>query len=256
MFNAQYIGITGFMNRGEVEEILKCLPLGCNRKLMVGVLASLKTWRGQVNKWPNRYPKIGFVHEIFFNHPQLFNVVHYNTKEPETLREQLLQLTNVIGPDLHGFQLNIAWPNPQQLASYYVAYPGTKIILQIGGYAFELIEHSPQKLASRVAQEYSGLIDYILLDPSGGFGKPLNTAGIRNYLRALKEKGLKVDLGVAGGLGPRTLNLVEPLIEEFPDLSIDVESGVRDSEDNLDLNLAKEYLNNSLNLFASKNLVA
>lgn len=102
MKNYPYIGITGFMSSDEVRLILdtfiKSRPWVRNsfgqtvfrgkndRILMVGVLASMKTLYGKTNKWPNRYPKIEDIKNIFLcNSKHLLNLIHYGTKHAETL---------------------------------------------------------------------------------------------------------------------------------------------------------------------------
>lgn len=243
-----YIGITGFMSLDDVLHVLNSAPVDARRLVMVGVLASLKTMRGIQNKWPNRYPTMDKIADIFPDRPRALNLIHYNTKELDTLGNQLIAMTNYGGPNLHGFQLNIVWPSVDVLRAYREVYPTKQIVLQIGGHAFEMVNHSPEQLATRVV-EYDGLAEYVLLDPSGGYGKPFDPERARQYLVALKEKNLDVGLGVAGGLSPTTLNLVEPLAKEFPELSIDAEGRLRTPEDYLDLKLASEYIRKAFLIF-------
>lgn len=245
-----YIGITGFMSPEEAMKIFELVPATSKRLVMIGVLASMKTIRGIQNKWPDRYPAMDKIAGIFPNHPLALNLIHYNTKKSETLCEQLLQMTEFGGANLQGFQLNVAWPNPSALSKYLSACPTKQFVLQIGGYAFEMINHSPERLASKVSKEYQGLVSYVLLDPSGGYGKLLNTERAKEYLDALVEKEVNTGLGVAGGLSPTTLNLIEPLVRDFPDLSIDAEGRLRDQNDHLNLSIAQEYLRKSLVMFS------
>ncbi len=204
-----YIGITGFMSQYEV--ILARNAFLKERQnpdylLMVGVLASLKTLYGHTNKRPNRYPILKDVRQIFIHDPgilNMLNLIHYNSKNTELLFTQLMAITESMGKQLfHGFQLNIAWPDELELLSYKSHYPDKKIVLQIGSGAFEEIENSPEKLVERLGL-YAGLIDYILLDMSGGKGKPLNTEILKEYLRAIKVSFARMDigLGVAEVLG-------------------------------------------------------
>ena len=244
-----YIGITGFMSSDDALHMLDVVPTHSNRLIMVGVLASLKTMRGIQNKWPNRYPAMDKIARIFPKHPGALNLIHYNTKEKETLGEQLVAMTEFGGANMHGFQLNIAWPALDVLAEYKKAYPAKQIVLQVGGHAFEMVNNSPEQLAEQVA-EYDEVAEYVLLDPSGGYGKPFNSERAREYLLALREKNLRIGLGVAGGLSPTTLNLVEPLVREFPDLSIDAESRLRTPEDRLDVNLGRAYIQKASSMFA------
>jgi len=244
-----YIGITGFMSREEVEAVLEVFPKDSPRKLMVGVLASEKTIYGHPNKWPNRYPNRLEIEYIFSDNPLALNLVHYNTKNPETLVGQMCTVSGPLGgPHFHGFQLNLAWPNPDMIAGWRKHFEGI-IVFQIGGHAFEVVDHSPQKLAEKVA-EYKGLVQYLLFDPSGGKGQPFDTEQARAYLRALADKDLGIGLGVAGGLSAETMHLVEPLVEEFPDLSIDAEGRIRDEDDDLDLEKARRYVSAALEMFS------
>lgn len=243
-----YIGITGFMFLNDALHVLNAVPANANRLVMIGVLASLKTMRGIQNKWPNRYPTMDKIAGIFPDHSSALNLIHYNTKEKETLGDQLIAMTKFGGRNLHGFQLNIAWPSLDVLAEYKKAHPAKQIVLQIGEHAFEMVNHSPEQLAARVA-EYDEVVEYVLLDPSGGYGKPFDPERARDHLLALKAKNLGLGLGVAGGLSPATLNLVEPLVREFPDLSIDAEGRLRTPEDHLDLAVSSEYLRKAFAMF-------
>jgi len=243
-----YIGITGFMSLNDAMQVLGAIPINTDRLVMIGVLASLKTMRGIQNKWPNRYPTMDRIAGIFPDYPLALNLIHYNTKEKDTLGDQLIAMTEFGGANMHGFQLNIAWPSLDVLAEYRKAYPTKQIVLQIGGHAFEMVNHSQEQLAAKVA-EYDGVVEYVLLDPSGGYGKPFDQDRARDYLMALKAQNLGMGLGVAGGLSPTTLDLVRPLANKFPDLSIDAEGRLRTPEDHLDLAVSSEYLFKALAMF-------
>jgi hypothetical protein len=222
---------------------------------MAGILVSYKTLRGFPNKWPNRYPATKDIRGIFFKHKRIINLIHYAPSQSEALADQLVEINDLGGASLSGFQLNMAWPSPKDIDLYHchTRYRYTqcdvsrKIVLQIGKRAFEMINNSPRELASRVA-EYKYLVDYVLLDPSGGLGIPFNTDVARSYLEVLRAKDLGMGFGIAGGLSPTTLNLIEPLIDDFPDLSIDAEGKLRDSEDHLDPNLTREYIRKAFKL--------
>ena len=245
-----YIGVTGFMFPDQVIAALESTDFKkADRLLMVGVLASSKTIQGLTNKWPHRYPEFERIKDIFQDHESCLNLIHYNTKEPETLTEQLLKVTDAAGPNLHGFQLNIAWPNPLSIQKYKDEHPDKVIVLQVGGGAFSMINHEPEMLEDMV-QSYLGIADYVLLDPSGGLGQELNPSAMRDYLLAIAKHEKQLGLGVAGGLSSTTLNLIEPLVKDFPNLSIDAEGRLRTTEDNLDKLKVKDYLQKSLDMFS------
>ena len=104
---------------------------------------------------------------------------------------------------------------------------------------------SPEEAARR-AREIAGLANDLLLDVSGGQGRPLDPAALLPFLRALADTGL--GLGVAGGLSASNLHLLEPLLAELPELSFDAETCLRDEEDRLDLERVREYVQAGLRL--------
>ena len=246
---APYIGITGFMDKGDVRAVLDARSPWLRRKVMIGILASSKTINGGTNSRPNRYPTPGQMGNIFDDDPRALNLVHFSTKNKEGLFEEMARAFNLAGPYCHGLQLNIAWPDPKALGFFKIKANPVTIVLQIGERAFEMIGHSPQRLADKIEKEYKHFINYILLDPSGGTGKPFNPEVLRAYLQELEMKQMSIGLGVAGGLSPATLHLLAPLVKEFPDLSIDVETGVRDEKDYLDTHLAISFIRKAECLF-------
>lgn len=244
-----YIGVTGVMNKEEAVVLANAVPEKSNRLVMRGVLASSKTINGIPNKWPNRYPKPENLGSIFSPDARALDLVHYNTKEPETLCAQMERILELAGPYCQGFQLNMAWPDPRALEKFSGDAFSPIIVLQVGNRAFEMIEHSPEKLADKLVTEYNGLVNYILLDPSGGLGKPFDPELAKAYLYAVESKGFAWGLGVAGGLSPSTLDLLCLLVTEFPNLSIDAEGKLRDKDDRLDLNIATEYIRKAFEMF-------
>lgn len=248
-----YIGVTGFMSRAEVSEALAMVPQGSTRRLMVGVLMSHKTLAGQQNKWPGRYPKKEVVADIFVDDPRALNLIHYNTDNPETLLTQLVEITELVGPHLDGFQLNIAWPPISQLEDYGGAYPEKFLLLQVGGKAMAQLE-SMERFTELIGA-YLPVIDAILIDPSGGKGEPLDSVRGAEYLRAVHDYPT-LGVGIAGGLGPDTLHLLDPLVREFPELSIDAEGRLRTQqpEDALSLDAMQTYLEDGFPILAGKEL--
>lgn len=245
-----YVGITGFMTADEGDVILRMMPPDSKFKLMRGILVSQRTMRGEQNKWPNRYPKPENIAEIFTEHPLALNLVHYNTTEHSTLYDQMEAVTQVAGKHFHGFQLNLTWPDAEVLRSYRRTHPTMQIVLQIGHGAFEMVENSTERLAKRL-EDYYDCIDYILLDPSGGYGKPFDPAVAKKYLDALAAEKFRFGFGVAGGLSPTTLHLVEPLAFYYPNLCIDAEGRLRDDNDHLNLLVATMYIMKALEIFSA-----
>ena len=247
-----YIGITGVMGRSQAIFIsasaLNLMP-GSGRQIMMGVLASSKTLAGQSNKYPHLYPPMKNLPEIFASDPRFLNLIHYSTDTPLLLREEIFKIIRLFKErknGLNGFQLNIPWPSISHLEDIKNAFPKLKFVLQIGPEAFEKAGHSPKKVRD-MASDYMPFVDYFLLDKSAGFNKPLDAEALRPYLRELSDLFI-IGLGIAGGLGPDTLHLAEPLIQEFPDLSIDAQSALQ-TNNALNANRSVEYIRQALKMY-------
>lgn len=248
-----YVGVTGFMSRVEVSEALAMVPPESTHRLMVGVLMSSKTLAGEQNKWPGRYPKKEDVKDILTDDSQALNLVHYSTDRPETLSAQLVEITELAGPHLDGFQLNIAWPPVSQLEEFKKTYPDKFFVLQIGSRAMRQVESMGQ-FTELIGDEYLPVIDAILIDPSGGKGEALDPVKGSEYLRAVRNY-MTLGIGIAGGLGPDTLDLLDSLVPEFPRLSIDAEGRLRAQkpEDALSLDAVRTYLKDAFVILTGRN---
>lgn len=238
-----YIGVTGFMSYREVQILLdQDLSITTMDKLlMVGVLASSKTLAGMKNRWPMRYPLVSQLGSVFLRFKNALNLIHFNTDTPECLVEQLAILSRLSGPDLHGFQLNMRWPDPRLIEEHRKKCEQHVIVLQVGGQAFRMIDNSGKVLVQKL-KEYRGLVDYVLLDKSGGVGIPLDANFLVRHIHAIREAELPFRVGVAGGLSAENIGLIDPLVKVFEGLSFDAEGNLRDENDHLDLEKARAYV--------------
>lgn len=246
-----YIGITGFMAREEVETMLKILPLSSKKSLMVGILVNEITMKGLKTRG-DRHPNIENIKNIFVPHPLALNMIHYHTKDTDTLCEQLVRLTELSGQSIHGFQFNIVWPPKDEIKKFRSKYPDLVTVLTIDGRALDQVENSTHLLVSKI-EEYKGLIDYILLDKSCGRGKPLDIDFMRRYINILNTiyfvADSSVKIVIAGGLNSIVLDKIRPLTSEFSELSIDAENNIRNQDDSLNLEMARDYLQKALKIF-------
>jgi hypothetical protein len=245
-----YVGITGFMSRGQVETVLELLELVGwpeTHLLMVGVLVSPKSLRQEELKpiWRNKYPDPEHLRSIFVPDPRALNLVHYNTKEPG-LADQLEQVTEMV-PNLDGFQLNIVWPDSEELALFRERHPDLKIVLQLSRKA--LLGYDPESVdSSRWLHDrlkpYAEIVDYVLLDLSCGLGVQLNPQYAGSVFGGLLGySDLRFREVVAGGLDGAVLaDLVDPLLELVPWLSWDAEGRLRTKDDELDFAKCADYL--------------
>ena len=239
-----YIGVTGFSKREEVSAALEAYK-GNNRKLMVGVLATWKSLRGIPMKpiWAKQTPDPQDIKNIFIDDARALNLVHFSTEEGQehSIADDMLAIHRLGGEHIHGFQLNMTWPSIDQLRTYKEKVSGEcYIVLQIGRHAVE--SAGTPFMVSSILTEYRGVVDAILLDSSGGRGKPFDAERARHILLAIRDKMDDIGLGVAGGLGPHSLDLLEPLLTDFPDINIDAQGRLRNEENELDSRLVRFYI--------------
>lgn len=241
-----YFGVTGVTDNEQSVAIACATGILMGRIAMVGVLASATTVAGEAAGNPRRYPPREQLRSILGGWNDQLYAVHYNGPNDETLAAQLAELMHWAGPDCNGIQLNIAWPDPRAVHGLRISCKDIRIILQLSARALAEAGDDPKRVAGRVILEYGTDVDDVLLDPSGGKGLPLTTAMAVPYLAALEEaidfSRCPINLGIAGGFGPSRMDVALELLEGWPHLNIDAESGLRSPDDELDLGKVSEYL--------------
>ncbi len=281
-----YVGIAGFTDPHEVRSIAGCAytarPFGQpevgGRRLAIGVLASWKTLNGQPAGNPERYPPIERVRALFdaavepirlggmgadadrvlFDaKDRTLRLIHYNSREPG-LVAQVERLCAIAGPHLDGFQFNIAWPKQDEIRMIAADYPTLRIVLQVNREMFSNVARNPQLLVNEIGAKYAGSITDILFDMSGGTGAAIDMKETETALAALYEafggaaKG-GIGIGVAGGLDYRNVYGLKPLLDRWPDLSIDAEGRIRDAYKDA-RNETVTWLNESAREFARRGI--
>ena len=231
-----YIGVTGLAAAEEVRHLVASFKAnGISRDTshqpMAGFLVSQKTLNGQ-EVLSRRHPAVAKLPELLGeSNFYTFNTIHYNSRQTTDLADQIKEIfVGQIYEDqlCRGIQLNIAWPPVEQLLEAKRALPDLSIIMQLSNKAIN--GKSPGEVAGLLRQ-YGGLIDYTLLDPSGGRGKPFQPQDIVPYYTALYDRLSHVTVGLAGGF---TGENVSQRCKEIIDLvgskefSIDAEGGLRD----------------------------
>ena len=240
-----YIGITGVTSKTELAAVTNILPTENKQLVMVGVLASSRTIRGEPNKFPRRYPRPADLGSIFSDQTHRLNLVHFNTKEPHRLVNDLSTTRDLAGPYCHGFQLNMAWPDCKALGTYKARFPRDTLVLQCGGKALDEVGRDPLNLALR-AKEYIGLVEYVLVDPSGGTGTEFDPRFAFHCVDCLNDELWRDNIGivVAGGLHAGNLTTqLSRIMRQFKGVSIDAEGRLRNpADDTLNIEYAQAYL--------------
>ncbi|MFH1047029.1 MAG: hypothetical protein V1738_01900 [Patescibacteria group bacterium] len=190
------------------------------------------------------------MHDIFTRHHRVLNCLHYADFDGLDVIVNLIHATHFGGPNLDALQLDMIWPDIDALWYFRDLRTDLKIILQVNAHALDQLDNDPEKVALLIEQ-YSPAINYVLLDKSMGRGLGLDAAALLPFCRAIRACTPELGLTVAGGLGPDTLQLIQPLIEEFPDISIDAAGQLRangSSLDPIDWPRAAQYLKQAVKL--------
>lgn len=270
-----YIGVTGVTNLVEAQIVAETFEAN---KLdlynpsyfpMIGVLVSGRTLIDVPPRkllTPNiKYPNWRLVKPIFDRvKDRAFTMVHYTTKEIDTLPEQIIHLFRDLYRETEdgglyetgvceAVQLNVPWPQPVSLERILKEFPEMKIVLQLSKTVMQGI--SPDELSKKVL-EYKGLVAYALLDPSGGRGIEFDPEQSVEVYRAIKERSPDLMLGFAGGFnGDNVFNKVNQLREMLgkEHFCIDAEGGLRNNHDYidcLDLDNIRGYIHGAVKAFS------
>lgn len=223
-----YFGVTGFSKPFEVSCALELMP-ETHRQFMMGVVATAGSIYGHAPSEPYRniVPRNEMMSSLMSPNTRFLNLVHYSSRKRnvEHLCDDLMRLHRVCGKNLDGFQLNFDWPSFKELERYrIIAGRRPYIVLQISPMAIDQANGTPAGVARRL-RGYDGLIDAILFDLSVGEGVPLDASRALPFLEAI-ESACTVDLGAAGGLGPETMHLIDPLLERYPQLNFDAQKNL------------------------------
>ena len=253
---APYIGITDFMTREQTLEMLDFYQKLTNgkipHKLMIGVMMSYKTLHKQETKWTNAFPRSADVMTIFADHPLAFNTLHYADYTNTDVFNSLAQAIFYGGVLIDALQLDMVWPEPSDVFNaVHASRKSIAVILQVGKNALAEAKDSPEEVIERL-KDYLDVIDGVLLDKSMGKGKTMDTNVLLPFVEAIYEKLPQLRVAVAGGLGPFTMPVAEPIISRYNNVSIDAQGRLRPSGnalDPIDWDLARKYLNEAVKLY-------
>jgi len=225
-------------------------------RFMAGVLVSSKTLAGGTNKYPNRYPPIGRIPEIFLpDDEHLLRTIHYNTDDAGTIDEQVDQLMAVAPGAIDALQLNIRWVSPVKLQRIHRNYRDLRLILQIGTGALADVTESEDIYVGSALQAYKDVATDFLVDPGGGRGDP-TSLDIWKAFACLADSDIPAFMrpGVAGGRNADNVRELKGLMRRNRGLvNLDAEGRLRtprvgDEGDHLDLDEAARFLTASVQL--------
>lgn len=246
-----YIGITGFKEDYEVktvaEQYLQKGFLGPDaefthktHKAMFGFLCSAKRLADKT-KQGRQSPRAQDLGFLTRSTPKgIIPMVHYFTQNRRNLAQEVKQVFMIDGlyenNYCRGIQINMPWPDIDQVEAIRKEFPDMDIVLQL-----------PNKTLGEAhrAKEYKELVQYCLIDPSGGKGQKISDEHL-DLVSMLHESMPNTRIGIAGGLsGSNVKETMGQVYQTFKEpFCIDAEGKLR-TEDKTKLNLKNtaKYVN-------------
>lgn len=260
-----YIGFTGVYSEHEANAIINRfegngITMQSHHVPMVGVLVSDKTLRRE--KTENaRYARVNEITDIFqVTNGRAINMIHYNNHKETKLAEEVINL--FLGENLYensenkpytledfcnAIQFNVTWPRVEQLKKIKEFFPEMQMVFSVNS---EILGNlNAKNISDNIEKKYSGLIDYVLFDVSGGRGLVPGNNTLNKYFKVynlLSDKLSEVTFIFAGGINGK--NVGEKVMEVYNqigtyDFGIDAEGGLRTPIDEKNPGYGKDLLN-------------
>ncbi|MEN9881308.1 MAG: hypothetical protein RLZZ308_491 [Candidatus Parcubacteria bacterium] len=251
-----YVGVTDFTTYDQVEVAKRFIHKDSHRMLHVGAMMSYKTFHGipTERKWETIWLKPKGLQKLFMKDPTVFNVLHWAdyVTYPKTSSEDLITACTLSGSGLSGLQLDMVWPHISLLEDVKKNFPHLSIILQVSKIAINDSRKRGVTLLSDVLR-YKDCADYILVDYGMGSGRPFNPEEVLTVLGEVSKAFPEHSLAVAGGIGPETVHLLDPILREYPKISFDAQGQLRRSGNALhpiEMDRVKAYVRATTSLTA------
>ncbi|MBP9771811.1 MAG: hypothetical protein KBD16_02715 [Candidatus Pacebacteria bacterium] len=234
-----YIGITDFETPQQVREMsdlfdrLSTEHGGPAGHLMVGVMMSYKTLKGLPTKWADVWLPKERLAEVFIDEAGTLNTLHYADYAGLTTSEDILKAVTFGGPHLEAIQLDMPWPSLSLIETLRRYRSDLAIIVQVGSRALEMIGNNPRNFAHRFDPYFDLSVEGVLFDKSMGQGRGMDAEALLPFVHSAQRFGPRLNIAIAGGLGPETMHLAEPILREGTEISLDAQGQLRSSGNSL-----------------------
>ena len=256
MADMNYVSVTGGISEEEVKGIIKEFreagyTMDSSHAPAIGFLVSEKTLNGlpTPNKRFAKFEDIPLLVKAACE--DVLPVIHYNSRNLETLSEQVKKAFGGIYKLCRTVQLNTEWPDPFEVYRIKEYLDELSIILQVSYKAME--GRGVKEIADKVIG-YGDSIDYVLIDPSKGRGVSFDVSHSVSLYKEIKSKK-DYSIVFAGGLcRENVLIVLAELLDRIgtTDFSVDAEGRLRDKhsdrffgDDILNLEKVRKYLVNA-----------
>jgi hypothetical protein len=234
----RYIGVTGFKTVKEVE-LCRDTSRGRKPSIMYGILANPKTI-----SYPGiegtRRPKLTDISKLLPHMPRdSIPTIHYCTQNRQVSKElaSILDYDSNFNEGYRTVQLNQRLPDVREIEKLKNRYSGIlTVILQL-----EPPDLADPKKTGKILNDYNGLVEYVIIDPSLGAGLDLDKSTSLRMMNEIKINAMPV---IAGGLsGNNVAQTIAFFRSEYGEnFCIDAEGQLRGRSDELIVPKMKSYL--------------
>lgn len=242
-----YVGITGLTS---AEESIQVLNIFNNEgfptetyDIMVGALVNPKTLRFEKSS-KKRYPLFEDVPEILGVVDGSFTTIHYGSDGKNLFEDasKILDFKKIYETNIcKGLQLNIPWPDVNEIKRIKDDYPEIKLILPIDGNS---INSKNDSELSGLLAPYSEYLNYVLIDPSGGKKISFDMNRSLGLCNEINREYPELTVGFAGGFdGLNVRSRLDTIAKNVVrKCCIDTEGGVRNDDDTLNFEKVSGYV--------------
>ncbi len=245
-----YIGVTGVKTDYEALSLVKSFKEADIKSIgyigMIGILSSSKRLLSD-----SHLEDVASI-ALASQSSDTVSIVHYYTPDPGNLEKEMNEL--IVGvrrideSALDGVQINIPWPEPKVLCRLKKAY-NLQFVLQMGPRV--LIDNASEKTLLKQIQTYRGIVEYILIDPSGGHGKNLDFTTAEKFSSLIEEafegcSNLPVVI-FSGGLSDENVSANIACLQKFARccFGVDAQKKLMGINGYLDLSKTRRYIFNA-----------
>lgn len=251
MVNTKYISVTAGKDAKEVNAILNEFQkvgysLDQEYTPVIGIQISEKTFKG-IKPKNFRFATFAEVPSLLIIiNGKAMPIIHYNTKNLDTLFEQVSCVFESTYDYCKLIQINATFPDVSQLEKIKERFGKLRISLQVDYRGMDLNQVSDKVVS------YCDCLDYVLIDPSRGRGDMFDIDESTSLYLRIKDKRPNYEIVFAGGLnGDNVEDVLSKIIDRIKtkEFSICAEGKLRDKisdkhwgQDVLNIEKVRKYL--------------